>query len=87
MGRVEVTDLGEDFFGSVKVVTAGQPTCIKLAPGLSQPDVLLTRRLGAPRDAEEKEETGDELDGEGNDPLSFSLDVNGPITGVINPKA
>lgn len=87
MGRVEVTDLGQDPFGSVKVVTAGQPTCIVLAPGFSQPDLLLTRRFGAPRNTEEKEETGDELDCEGNDPLSLSLDVNGSIAGVINPEA
>ena len=50
-------------------------------------DVSLTRRLGAPRNTEEKEETGDKLDCERNDPLSFSLDVNGPIAGVIDPEA
>lgn len=65
----ETTDVGDDAFGGGDVAVAGEP-----AGG-----------LGAEEHAEEKEYPGDELDGEGDDPLGLGGDGDGTVCGVVDP--
>lgn len=43
--------------------------------------------LGTPSNAQKKQKTGNQLNSKGYNPLSLPLNINGPITGIVDPEA